>query len=102
MTKKQVKALKKLQKKAFKQAKKEGKSVDEVLTEKSEDIKAITEQPATTETSKPADEKQEKAEPVVETATEQKTEVPTEPTVSKEDEMLLVLREIRDSLKSSK
>ena len=40
LTQKQIKALKKLHKKASKQAKKEGKSVDDVLVEKTEEIKA--------------------------------------------------------------
>lgn len=96
LTKKQIKALKKLQKKATKQAKKEGKSVDEVLVEKTEEIKAITNEPKKEE---PANET-EKTEPKVEEkVAEIKEEVVETSTISKEDEMLLVLREIRDSLK---
>ena len=103
LTKKQIKALKKLQKKATKQAKKEGKSVDEVLVEKTEEIKSITntsdnetpkqdEQPSTKieETSKPI--AVEESAPIAE---------PVEPSVTKDDEILLVLREIRDSLKTN-
>lgn len=109
LTQKQIKALKKLQKKATKQAKKEGKSVDDVLVEKTEEIQAITSS-APTADSKTVD---TKAETTVEKTEEpQKTEAvkeepvtestPTEQTtVTKEDEMLIVLREIRDSLKTN-
>ncbi|MBQ7798491.1 MAG: large conductance mechanosensitive channel protein MscL [Clostridia bacterium] len=105
LTKKQIKALKKLQKKATKQAKKEGKSIDEVLIEKTEEIEAITN--TSTEQASKQDVKTEtsKTEPVKE---EPKAEVKEEVkasaddnTVTKEDEMLLVLREIRDSLKTN-
>ncbi len=109
LTKKQVKALKRLTKKANKQAKKEGKSVDEVLVEKSDEIKAITDKPTEVKTdtetkAEPVAEKVEsKTEPIVEQSkVEEKVEQPaTETSVSKEDEMLLVLREIRDSLKTN-
>ena len=101
LTQKQIKALKKLNKKATKQAKKEGKSVDEVLVEKAEEIKAITDAPTEVkaeEKSEPIAKKETESKPAVEDA---KVEEPVvDITVSKEDEMLLVLREIRDSLKT--
>jgi len=97
LTAKQIKALKKLQKKATKQAKKEGKSVDQVLNEKQEEINAITETEQKPEVAQP--ETTVKAEEKVVEA--EKVEAVAEP-VSKEDEMLLVLREIRDSLKNNK
>lgn len=104
LTQKQIKALKKLQKKATKQAKKEGKSVDEVLTEKTEEIKAITNENPTTESTKTQEPvKEEKVEPVIEQKVENiKDEISEETnTVTKDDEILLVLREIRDSLKTN-
>lgn len=106
LTKKQIKALQKLQKKAFKQAKKEGKSVDEVLDEKTDEIKSITGENVTTETKVASEVKSETAtenKPTEEAKVEPvKEEVKAEKhSVSKEDEILLVLREIRDSLKSN-
>ena len=104
LTQKQIKALKKLQKKATKPAKKEGKSVDDVLSEKSEEIKAITNEEAIKEAEKTKEAiKEEKAEEKIELAkTEVKEEAPAKDTniVTKDDEILLVLREIRDSLKT--
>ena len=104
LTKKQVKALKKLHKKATKQAKKQGKTVDEVLEEKTEEIQAITESNSKQEpvSNNEQSAETEKAEPIKDETTstdnEQETAQPTE--ISKEDEMLLVLREIRDSLQN--
>ena len=104
LTQKQIKALKKLQKKATKQAKNDGKSVDDVLSEKSEEIKAITNEEAIKEAEKTKEAiKEEKAEEKIELAkTEVKEEAPAKDTniVTKDDEILLVLREIRDSLKT--
>ena len=99
LTQKQIKALKKLQKNATKQAKKEGKSVDQVLEEKQEEIKAITEEKTEQET-KHGDE-EVKADVVAETKTEMIEQIKEEQSITKEDEMLLVLREIRDSLKAN-
>ncbi len=107
LTKKQIKALKKLQKKATKQAKKEGKSIDEVLNEKTEEIQAITNE-SEIKANKAESSKDIVEENTTNTTNSQTTneEIKQEPCVetnslTKEDEMLLVLREIRDNLKSN-
>jgi len=105
LTKKQIKALKKLQKKATKQAKKEGKSVDEVLVEKAEEINTITNTTNNTD-AKPIEPQSEKLEEKTEQPKTEETATVVEQTaeqssVSKEDEILLVLRDIRDSLKTN-
>lgn len=98
LTKKQIKALKKLQNKATKQAKKEGKSVDDVLNEKTEEIDAITKENPH-EIHENINDNTVENEKVENVKTEETREVEKNIDISKEDEMLVVLKEIRDSLK---
>ena len=112
LTKKQVKALKKLHKKASKQAKKENKTVDEVLNEKTAEIQAITADSENTETSDTKSNSE--TQPATEVVKEEQIKVDSNQPVNEEvnttknstdattedNEMIALLREIRDSLKN--
>ena len=103
LTKKQIKQLKKLQKKAKKNG--EEVDVDKLVEEvKQAEVEAVSEQNMTKEAdnkpteSKPVEPANVEEKPVVENAVS--TEVKAE-NVDKDAELLSVLKEIRDSLKSS-
>ena len=103
LTKKQIKQLKKLQKKAKKNG--EEVDVDKLVEEvKQAEVEAVPEQNMTKEAeakpteSKPVEPAKVEEKPVVENAVS--TEVKAE-NVDKDAELLSVLKEIRDSLKSS-
>lgn len=112
LTQKQVKALKKLHKKASKQAKKENKTVDEVLNEKTAEIQAITDDSENTETSDTKSNSE--TQPATEVVKEEQVKVDSNQPVNEEvnttknstdtttedNEMIALLREIRDSLKN--
>lgn len=103
LTKKQIKQLKKLQKKAKRNG--EEVDVDKLVEEvKQAEVEAVSEQNMTKEAdnkpteSKPVEPANVEEKPVVENAVS--TEVKAE-NVDKDAELLSVLKEIRDSLKSS-
>ena len=112
LTQKQAKALKKLHKKASKQAKKENKTVDEVLNEKTAEIQAITADSENTETSDTKSNSE--TQPATEVVKEEQVKVDSNQPVNEEvnttknstdattedNEMIALLREIRDSLKN--
>lgn len=106
LTQKQIKALKKLQKKATKQAKKEGKSVDQVPSAKTNEIETITgentkseTQTEQTEGSSPEQSSTVTNDTVEDLQISSQSDSQDE-NLNKNDEILLVLKEIRDNLKN--
>lgn len=106
LTQKQIKALKRLQKKATKQAKKEGKSVDQVLSAKTNEIETITGENTKSETQ--TEQTEGSLPEQSSTVTNDKVEDlqisgqsdSQDKNLDKNDEILLVLKEIRDNLKN--